>query len=294
MRQIGPVRAGLLNVLGLGLGYVYVGRIKFAIAFVAWVIGLIAIAGWSGLVFEPMALYALALVAFGAGLFVIVHCVTIALRQRTAVARAYNRWWFYVLWAVASWLISELVVSNRPVLFGYEPFRIPASSMAPTVENGDYVMADTWYFAEADPNYGDLVVFNLPGDVDIKYLKRVVGLPGDTIEIRDDVLIRNGDAVEEPYVRLTGGGPESSRNFGPVVTPDGSYFVLGDNRHRARDSRYIGAIDRKLLHGLVIHRWFAFNESVQWDRFPERLHEDRRDSKSTPSTNQEDTPTNGH
>lgn len=260
--------------MGLGLGYVYVGRIKLAIALVVCVVGLVAIAGWSRLVFYPLALYILAGLMAVAGLLVVAHTVLIARRDRATVVRRYNRWWFYLLWVVASWVVSELVISSRPVLFGFEPLQVPASSMAPLVERGDYVMADTWYFDHASPQYGDLIVFRVPNNIEIKYLKRIIGLPGDSIEIREDVLIRNGQVVNEPYFRLTDQGSERGRNFGPVTTPPGSYFVLGDNRHRSKDSRYLGPIDQGLLHGLVVHRWFAFHDSVRWERFPERFDRD--------------------
>ena len=271
MREIGPVRAVLLNLVGLGLGYVYIGRIRFAFALIAGIIGLLAVAGWSRLVFEPLGVYGLAIVAAGIALFVMIHCGLIAARNRSAVAHAYNRWWIYALWVVASFFFSEGIIWSRPVLFGFEPFRVPSSSMAPTIQRGDFIMTDTWYFDRADPKHGDLAAFDVPGDVGVKYLMRVVGLPGDRIEIRNDVLIRNGAVIDEPYVRLAGGGGGGLSNFGPVIVPDGSYFVLGDNRHNARDSRFIGPVGRRLLHGRVVHRWFAYDESIRWDRFPQRI-----------------------
>ena len=271
MRTIGPVRAGLASLLVLGLGYVYVGRIKLAIAVVLGAVGLIAVAGWTRLVFDPLAVYVLAAVAGLVVILVIVHSVLIALRNREAPSQWYNRWWFYVLWVLATLLASEVLVSSRPILFGFEPLRVPSSSMAPLLQRGDFIMADTWHFRNAEPQYGDLIVFRVPSAPSVKYLKRVVGLPGDMIEIRGDVLTRNGLEIEEPYIQLTDRGPAGSVDFGPEEVPEDSYFVLGDNRHRAKDSRYIGSIDRRFLHGLVVHRWFAFGESVRWERFPERL-----------------------
>jgi len=275
IRQLGPVRAALSNFLGIGLGYVYVGRIELAFAFVATLIGITAIAGWSRLIFHPLGLYALAAVTTLATVFVVTHSGLIAARNRTAIARPYTRWWFYILWIVLSLFLSQWLLSSRSVLFGFEPFRIPSSSMAPAVQKGDFVMADTWYFDRTDPQYGDLIVFRVPGDTDVKFLKRIVGLPGDKIEIRDDVLIRNGQPINEPYIQLTDQGPERSRNFEPAIMSDENYFVLGDNRHRAKDSRYIGPIDQSLLHGRVVHRWFAYRDSVLWDRFPEMLDNNR-------------------
>lgn len=271
MREIGPVRAVLFNLLGFGLGYLYVGQIRLAFALIAGVVGLLAVAGWSRLVFEPLGVYGLGILAAGIALFVMIHCGLIAVRNRSVVAHVYNRWWFYALWVVGSFFFSEGVFWSRPVLFGFEPFRIPSSSMAPTIQRGDYIMTDTWYFDRADPQHGDLAAFRVPGDVGVKYLMRVVGLPGDRIEIRDDMLIRNGAAIDEPYVQLAGGGVGSLSNFGPVIVPAGSYFVPGDNRHNARDSRFTGSVERALLHGRVVHRWIAYDESIRWERFPQRI-----------------------
>ncbi|MDJ0794853.1 MAG: signal peptidase I [Woeseiaceae bacterium] len=271
MRQLGPIRAALSNLVGFGLGYVYVGRIKLALFLVVGIVGLVALAGWSRLVFHPIGLYGLVFVAACIGLFVMIHCGLIAARNRTADARSYNVWWFYLLWVVASWLVSDVITWSRPVLFGFEPFNIPAVSMAPTLQKGDYIMADTWYYDQTDPAYGDLAVFNVPGGAGIKYVKRVIGLPGDQIEIRNDVLIRNGQDIDEPYVQLANPQSERISNFGPVTVPSGNYFMLGDNRHMSKDSRYIGPIDQSLLHGRVVHRWFAFDGLILWDRFPEKL-----------------------
>ncbi|MEM7504065.1 MAG: signal peptidase I [Pseudomonadota bacterium] len=253
------------------MGYVYVGRIKLAVVYAVGVVGLVAAAGWLGLVFEPIALYGLAVVALCLSLFVVIHCAVIAARNENAEFRPYNVWWFYLLWMVGSWCVVEGGIWSRSVLFGYEPFSVPSASMAPTVDRGDYIMTDTWYYDHSDPMFGDLVVFTVPGGSGTKYVKRVIGLPGDQIEIRDDVLVRNGQEISEPYIQVTSRSAGAGSNFGPETVPSASFFVLGDNRHNSRDSRYIGAIDRSLLHGRVIHRWFAFNESIRWDRFPERF-----------------------
>lgn len=271
MRRLGPIRAALSNIFGLGLGYVYVGRFRLAFVYVAAIIALLALAGWLRIVFQPVGLYVLGATLVGATLFVMVHSAVIAVRERTAPARWYNRWWFYLAWIIGSYAVSHGLISIRPTLLGFEPFRLPANSMAPTIQQGDFIMADTWCLERVAPKYGDLVVFRLPGDEDVKYLKRVVGLPGDQIQIIDDVLHRNGQSVDEPYVQLLAQGPASSRNFGPVVTPVDSYFVLGDSRNRSKDSRYIGPIEKRLMHGRVIHRWFAYEDGIRWDRFPEML-----------------------
>lgn len=271
MRQIGPVRAALFNLLGPGLGYLYLGRMRLAFVLLAAGLGIAAFAGWSRLILSPEATYVFGALIATIGLVPFIHCAVLAARNREVPTRPYNRWWVYVLWIIGAWILSNLLTQIRAPVFGFEPFRIPATSMAPTIREGDFVMTDTWYFDRTKPQHGDLVVFGLPSDPAVKFVKRVVGLPGDRIEIRNDVLYRNGKALEEPYITLVGASFTAASNFGPVDTPDGHYFMLGDNRHRSKDSRFIGAISRDLLHGRVEHRWFAYNDGIRWERFPERL-----------------------
>ncbi len=276
MRKVGAVRAALANVVSPGLGYVYLSRLPFAVAYGLVAFSLIALAGWSGLVLTTGGLYTVAAALLVVACFPIVHCAVIALRHPDMTSRRYNRWWFYLLWVAAGWLLSDVVLSQRAAWFGYEPFRLPANSMAPTLERGDFVMTDTRYFQRNEPAYGDIAVFRFPRNEDVFYVKRVVGLPGDIIEIRNDVLYRNGEPVDEPYILLATFGRNS--NSGSFAVPEDSYFLLGDNRHNSMDSRYIGAIPARLLHGRVEHRWFAFQggAGIRWGRFPERFTEPAR------------------
>jgi len=273
MRRVGAVRAALANLFFSGLGYVYLGRLPLAVVLLLGSLCVVAVVGRSGLFFEPVFVYVTAALLVTLVVFTAVHAALIALRHRELAAKPYNRWWFYVIWIVLAWFLSDLLLSNRAALLGYEPFRVPSSSMAPTVERGDFIMTNPRYSGRNEPALGQIFVFRLPGDEDVLYIKRIVGLPGDAVEIRDDVLYRNGEPIDEPYVLLT--TPERSRDFGPITVPEDSYFLLGDNRHNSLDSRTIGAIPARLLHGRAEHRWFAFEPGtgIRWERFPERLSE---------------------
>ena len=273
MRKPGAVRAALANLFFSGLGYVYLGRLSLAIVLLIASLGAVAVAGWSGLVFEPERIYALAALAVGVVVATAIHAAVLARRSPELPAKSYNRWWFYVLWVAAWWFLPDLVLQYRAPLLGFEPFRVPSSSMAPVIERGDFIMADTGYFSQHAPARGQLAVFRRPGNEDVLYIKRIVGLPGDIIEIRDNVLFRNGEAVDEPYIKLA--YPGRREDFAPFATPQGSYFLMGDNRHNSLDSRMMGAIPAALLHGRVEHRWFAFEPGtgIRWERFPERLSE---------------------
>jgi signal peptidase I len=167
---------------------------------------------------------------------------------------------------------------------------VPSGSMRPTLLEGDVLfvnrlaydlkvpLTDVGIAAMGEPKRGDVVTFSSPRD-GTRLVKRIVGLPGDTIAMRDDVLSVNGVAarysdpavVREPPDEPGGGSavrvtesiagsrrriqylPDASsmRDFGPVAVPAGSYFMLGDNRDNSADSRYIGPVARRLLIGRV-------------------------------------------
>ena len=270
-RRPSALLAALAGIFGLGLGYLYVGRLRLAFVPFVTVVGTIAIAGWTRLIIEPAGVYIAYSLALLFWLVSIIHPAIVAYRLDALAARPFNRGWIYVLWIVSTGLFGSYVGENRGSLFGFEPFRIPASSMAPTIQKNDLVMADTWYFDRSAPGINDLVVYSMLDNPDTKYLKRVVGLPGDIIEIREDILIRNGEPVAEEYIQLSGPPIGRLSNFGPVTVPDNQYFVLGDNRHNSRDSRFTGAIPRESLHGRVEYRWFAYDDGISWSRFPARL-----------------------
>lgn len=132
--------------------------------------------------------------------------------------------------------------------FVAEVFRIPSESMSPTLKVGDSVLAAKFAYRFSEPERGDLAVFDGPEGTTIK---RVVGLPGDTVAVRDGVLVVNGDAKREPYVdyELT-----DSSFFGPERVPEGHVFVMGDNRSNSLDSRSFGPVPEEDLTGKVVLR----------------------------------------
>jgi len=137
-----------------------------------------------------------------------------------------------------------------------EPYRIPSGSMIPTLRIGDHILvsklsyglrlpfvAETLY-RYSEPKHGAVVVFTRPDDPQTEeneskdnIVKRVVAVGGDTIEVRGNSLIRNGEVVDEPYARWELGG-DPRGNFGPAVVPAGHVFVIGDNRDHSKDARH--------------------------------------------------------
>jgi signal peptidase I len=150
------------------------------------------------------------------------------------------------------------------------PYRIPSSSMEPTLHcaapevgcqagTSDRVLANRFVYRFQDPDRGDIVVFRIPqGAVEQcpgpggVFVKRLVGLPGDTLEIRDGQLYLNEEPYPEPYVF----GGEVGDNFGPVTVGEGQYFMMGDNRYQSCDSRQWGGVPRDNLIGPVFARYW--------------------------------------
>jgi signal peptidase I len=148
----------------------------------------------------------------------------------------------------AAVLVAAVLATLAIRALALEPFAIPSQSMAPTLRPGQHVVANKLAYHFSGPRRGDLVVFREPRRGEV-LLKRVVGLGGDRVGLADGVLVVNGRAQGEPYVRdrrLIDGV-----YFGPVTVPRHAVFVLGDRRSDSRDSRDFGAVPVGDLIGRV-------------------------------------------
>jgi signal peptidase I len=153
--------------------------------------------------------------------------------------------------------LALIFIAPFAVIFGLirpfviEPFHIPSDSMFATLRAGDRVVVGKFTYLFEGPERGDVVAFRDVRDPGEVAIKRVVGLAGDTIEIRDAVLFVNGEALRESYV----GHPAVDGSFyGPVKVPSQRVFVLGDNRINSRDSRFTKPIPEENILGKVLGR----------------------------------------
>ncbi len=165
--------------------------------------------------------------------------------------------------------------------FAFQAFRIPSGSMEDTLLVGDYLFVSKFLYgaeipftggsrlpAIRQPKRGDIIVFRYPEDPTQDFIKRCVGVPGDTIEVRDKVLYVNGEAQEEPYVKHADRRILPGRDsFGPVVVPEGKYFMMGDNRDNSRDSRSWGFLDHSLIRGKALFIYFSWDAAGPGIRF---------------------------
>ncbi|GAB6041634.1 signal peptidase I [Endothiovibrio diazotrophicus] len=200
-------------------------------------------------------------------------------------------------------LLAVLVLRS----FLVEPFRIPSGSMMPTLFSGDFILVNKFTYGIrlpvinkkiidlGDPQRGDVVVFRYPRDPSTDYIKRVVGLPGDRVSYYNKTVFINGTPAEQqylgPYVgplddaemqgavriqeNLTGVEhqllirPQAFSVEGEFVVPEGSYFVMGDNRDNSNDSRYWGVVPDENLVGRAFLIWFHWGE---WGRIGDTIH----------------------
>ena len=145
--------------------------------------------------------------------------------EKTNVLKEIIDWVAVIVCAVViSFLINTFVIVNATV---------PTSSMESTIMAGDRVIGSRLYYLRHEPERGDIIVFDYPDDPNILYIKRVIGVPGDHIEINGGKVYINGEVLEEPYLNVTTEG-----DWGPYDVPADSYFMLGDNRNDSADSRY--------------------------------------------------------
>lgn len=165
----------------------------------------------------------------------------------------------YLVIAVVA-IVLALVIQA----FLVKPYRIPSPSMVDTLLIKDRVLVNRVVYHLRDVERGDIVVFRYPLDREYVFIKRVVGLPGDTLQARDGKLYVNGVAQDEPYVHKTGGVTDPTNPAGPIagttmshawsldaeyVVPEGSYFMMGDNRTDSDDSRVWGPVPEDDLIG---------------------------------------------
>jgi signal peptidase I len=178
-----------------------------------------------------------------------------------------------------------------------QAFKIPSSSMEDTLLIGDHIFVNKFLYGYhipytkgrilrfSVPQRGDIIVFVFPEDTSKDFIKRVVGVPGDTIEIRQKRVFLNGRALEEKYVRYADGDRvdgfiRSRDNLPPVRVPPGKLFVMGDNRDRSYDSRFWGFVDLDAVIGKAMFIYFSvdWNRGVLWTevwRYPELVRWNR-------------------
>jgi signal peptidase I len=274
-----PWLAAVLTLVQPGLGHLYAGRLQrgivvFAILAVLGVVAIVLTLLRPGVV-SPIAAVLL-LLAF---VIAVVDAWIVAKRARPFQLHAYNRWYVYLGVLACGWVLGRF---RADIL---QAFRIPSAAMAPTLMPHDWIYVDKRSATRRTLARQDLLVYRSPDDR-ATVIKRIVGVPGDTLLMRNDTLMRNGSRVAESYVdwlRIAAdrAGTSELGNWGPVVVPPNTVFVLGDNRHESKDSRQVGPIPAVSAIGkpLVIYYSYdaegdtplPFLTAIRWQRVGKRV-----------------------
>ena len=185
--------------------------------------------------------------------------------------------------------------------FVFQAFKIPTGSMKPNLLVGDHLLVNKFMFAPTASalerallpmrpiERGDIMVFKFPEEPDRDFIKRTIGLPGETIELKNQTVFVNGQALTEPYAHYLfppadetqTDGFDLRRKFGPVTVPDAHYFMMGDNRDDSQDSRFWGFLPESYVKGRALFIYWSFDTpddgapsgfAPRWGRLFHQIH----------------------
>ncbi len=201
-------------------------------------------------------------------------------------------------------LLIALILAFFIRSFVVQAFKIPSGSMLETMQIGDHLLVNKFLYGVklpfvnktvipvSEPKFQDIIVFKYPEDRSKDFIKRVIGTPGDTIEIRDKQVLRNGKKLTEPYARHSSSHindnsfpmkkwpphsyvPVLRDNLGQIQVPKNKYFVMGDNRDESYDSRFWGYVDEEDVVGKawrIYWSWKGLSE-IRWTRIGDYVGE---------------------
>lgn len=272
--------AGVLSYLVPGLGQVYNGEAVKGLLFYC------LLSLWGSIVFvfgvnmikreyspfHVFLLFVILAISLSAILLIIIDAIRSARKQGTSYSlKSYNKWVIYLAAILLSQGVDYSVrTSIREILI--KPYRIPTVSMAPTLLTGDFLLSNKIYYCSKEPKRGEIIVLKYPQAEEIITIKRIIGLPGDTLQIRNKEVFINGNRLNEPYVvhndsRIFPKGSDPRDNFGSFIVPPNHYFVMGDNRDNSLDSRYWGTIERTKIEGKPNFIYWSWQKKIPFVRF---------------------------
>jgi signal peptidase I len=291
VKKRNPVIALLLSIIAPGLGQIYNGQLKKGIFL--YFVGLLIL-----LIFSIIGLYFYGLIIFLLigicwFLFVIADSLITAIKIKRIRLNNYNKWYLYLIFIL---IINIIGFGSKNFLVTVKAYSIPSGAMQHTLLIGDYLLVNKFSYGIRNPltnkvwipigspQRGDVVVFIFPQDPSKDYIKRVVGLPGDRIQLINkkiyinDMLYETPQAIyDDPKVIPAAPGSTGSPrdNLGPLEVPANSYFVLGDNRDRSYDSRFWGFVPMDNFRGKALYIYLSRdqeNSSIRWNRIGKTIN----------------------
>jgi signal peptidase I len=262
-RKRNPIVAFLLSLVTPGLGQIYNGQFKKGISYLVG--SDLVFLVFSFLCFKFYGVILFLIIMLCVFLFILIDAVRGAIKVKAIELKSYNKWYIYlIIFLLSNVAILSLLrwtVRNNIV----HPYRMPSSSMAPALLVGDHLVADMKIYKSRKPQRGDMIVFEFPKDPSKEFIKRVIAIEGEKVEIIDNKIYINDNLLDDPWGYFEGGGfakkYPASENFGPVVVPRDSLFMLGDNRNNSIDSRHWGFLDINKAKGKALYLYWAKDKS---------------------------------
>ncbi len=154
-------------------------------------------------------------------------------------------------------LLISLAISAFIIVFLYQPVKVEGTSMMPSLDDQERIFVNKYVYRLEPIQRGDIVVFRYPRDPSKSFIKRVIGLAGDTIRIEAGEVVVNGRALEEDYVPPA---YSDQRSYSEIVVPPNSYFVLGDHRTMSNDSRDFGPVNIGYIYGKAVFGYWPMDK----------------------------------
>ena len=252
------ILAFLFSLFTPGLGQIYNGQFKKGLSFLVGFDLVYLVFSFLLFNFYGMILYLMIMV--GCFLFVLVDALQGANKLKAITLKPFNKWYIYLiiflLSNVAVLPLLRWTVKNNIA----RAYKIPSSAMEPTLLVGDHLIADMKIYKSEKPKRGDIIIFEFPKDPSKDFIKRVIAAEGEKVTIIHNKIYINDKMIDDPWGHFT--MPRSSiEDFGPVKVPEGSFFVMGDNRDNSQDSRYWGFVNIKKVKGKALYLYWAKNKS---------------------------------
>jgi signal peptidase I len=191
--------------------------------------------------------------------------------------------WQSQLWDYGKAVILAIILALIIRSFVVQAFHIPSGSMIPTFLVGDRVLVSKFsygvrnpfnnkvLFETGSPERWDVVIFKFPENPSVDFVKRVVGLPGESVEVKKGAIFINGEEIQDPHGHYDRSEFFIYRDFGPMTVPEGQYFMMGDNRDFSNDSRSWGFVDKSLLRGKAWRLYWSWDSETRDIAFWKRL-----------------------
>ena len=274
-----PFIAILFSIVLPGFGQVYNGQYKKGILFFGLILIIPFVFGITRMITSFYGFAALFTIEMTLRIYIILDAFKNAKLQKEYILKPYNTWYYHL--AIYIGMLIVLTVYDMNSVLGVQSLKIPTIANSPTIQIGDLVVADMKAYENKQPEYGDMVLFSHSnGQI---YTYRVVGLPNDKIELKNNMVSINGKPCNSKFIKETTikGIPVNEfeeelpngkkhfiykfekpfniekTNFESITIPPNSYFLLGDNRDNAADSRYEGFITKDRIKGQIMYSYWG-------------------------------------